>query len=126
MPCLHFKLCSECYKICQLPILQLLPLESRGMLGSGMVFTWSWAMRFIPMCCMQVCACSASRMQPDEVVDTTGAGDAYIASLMYGLLHDKSVPDMMRLGSVVSAAKCTALGARPGLPKREQLDASLL
>jgi sugar/nucleoside kinase (ribokinase family) len=75
---------------------------------------------------VQVYACSASPMERHEVVDTTGAGDAYIASLMYGLVNNKSVPDMMRLGSVVSAAKCTRIGARPGLPLRDQIDPSLL
>ena len=65
-------------------------------------------------------------MKHEDVVDTTGAGDAYLASLMYGLVYDKSVPDMMRLGSIVSAYKCTQLGARPGLPRKEQIDSALL
>lgn len=69
----------------------------------------------------QVYACSAGQVPKESIVDTTGAGDAYIASLMYGLVHGQSIEHMLRLGSVVSACKCTRLGARPGLPRQEDM-----
>lgn len=65
-------------------------------------------------------------MRHEEVFDTTGAGDAYVASMMYGLVNGKGIPEMMRLASIVSACKCTQLGARPGLPRKEQIDESFL
>lgn len=33
-----------------------------------------------------------------SVVDPTGAGDAYLAGLLYGLLHDLGTPKMMEIG----------------------------
>jgi hypothetical protein len=60
------------------------------------------------------------------VVDTTGAGDAFIGSLLYGICTGKNVVDAMKLGSVVAACKCTQLGARPGLPRRNQLHSDVL
>ena len=56
-------------------------------------------------------------------MDTTGAGDAFVGSLMFGLATGLGIGAMLRLGAVVAACKCTALGARPGLPRREQLSA---
>ena len=60
------------------------------------------------------------------VKDTTGAGDAFIGALCYGLAANMSVDKMMVLAAVVAACKCTALGARPGLPGWQQLDSRLL
>ena len=62
----------------------------------------------------------------EAVVDTTGAGDAFVGSLIYGLAVGLGTEAMLRLGSVVAACKCTALGARPGLPRRSQISAKLL
>ncbi len=62
----------------------------------------------------------------DAVVDTTGAGDSFIGSVLYGICTGMALPDTMRLAAVVAACKCTALGARPGLPTRQQLAPELL
>jgi ribokinase len=75
---------------------------------------------------VQVYASGSSSLRKEETVDTTGAGDAFIASMMYGLLNGKTAEGMLKLGSVVSGCKCTKLGARPGLPRRDELDAALL
>jgi ribokinase len=61
----------------------------------------------------------ALRMQ---VVDTTGAGDAWNAGFLYGLVEGKDLADCARLGNWV-ASKCIGeLGATTGLPTRDQLD----
>ena len=60
------------------------------------------------------------------MVDTTGAGDAFVGSLVVGLVSDLSIVAMLRLAAVVAACKCTALGARPGLPYADQLSDDLL
>lgn len=70
---------------------------------------------------------AASASLPQEaVVDTTGAGDAFIGTVLYGLCTGMPRQRMLQLAAVVAATKCTALGARPGLPQREALSPELL
>lgn len=58
-----------------------------------------------------------------NVVDTTGAGDAFCAGFLYGLLNDKSLYECGRLGNFV-ASRCTMkMGARTGLPFAKDLAA---
>lgn len=80
----------------------------------------------VSACVLQVYACSASPLSREHLVDSTGAGDAFIASILYGLVKGKSYPDILTLATVVAARKCTELGARPGVPRRDQLAAHLL
>jgi ribokinase len=56
-----------------------------------------------------------------QVVDTTGAGDAFNAGFLYGLLHDKSLAECGRLGNFVAAQSVTKMGARDGLPYAKDL-----
>ena len=58
---------------------------------------------------------------PGGCKDTTGAGDAFHAGLLYGLLQGDDIETSLRCGNALAAMKCSALGARPGLPTREQL-----
>lgn len=74
----------------------------------------------------QVFVASAAGLPAEAVADTTGAGDSFIGSVMYGITTDMSPDKIMLLGAVVAACKCTALGARPGLPTRQQLTPQLL
>lgn len=69
---------------------------------------------------------SAAGLPEGAVADTTGAGDAFIGSVMYGITMGLSPEQILKLGAVVAACKCTMLGARPGLPQRDQLAAVLL
>lgn len=48
-----------------------------------------------------------------NVIDTIGAGDAFTAALMIGLLEDKSLADINALGSAVSSWVATQSGAMP-------------
>ena len=59
---------------------------------------------------------------PGGCRDTTGAGDAFHAGFLYGLLTGEDVETSLQFGNAVAAMKCSALGARPGLPTREQLE----
>ncbi|MBS7634437.1 carbohydrate kinase family protein [Candidatus Bathyarchaeota archaeon] len=52
-----------------------------------------------------------------KVVDTTGAGDAFCAGFIYGLLKDKSLKECGILGNFVASRCLTKMGAREGLPK---------
>lgn len=56
-----------------------------------------------------------------KVVDVTGAGDAFNAGFLLGLHEGLSLQDACRLANAVAALNCTALGASPGLPRREVL-----
>jgi ribokinase len=59
---------------------------------------------------------------PIEVVDTTGAGDAFHGGYIYGILNGMSLPATLRCASAVAALNCRALGGREGLPTVEEVD----
>ncbi len=48
----------------------------------------------------------------EKLIDTTGAGDAYGAAFLYGLLNDKSLDECARLGTHVATSVIQQLGAR--------------
>jgi ribokinase len=54
-------------------------------------------------------------------VDTTGAGDAFTAGFIYGLLKGKNLEDCGRLGNLVARFSITKMGAREGLPTLKEL-----
>lgn len=60
-----------------------------------------------------------------EVVDTTGAGDAFHGAYACALGEGRSVADAMRFASAVAALKCTRQGGRAGIPTRPEVDAFL-
>jgi len=60
---------------------------------------------------------------PGGCRDTTGAGDAFRGGFLFGLLRGDDIETSMKLGNAVAAMKCSKLGARPGLPTVEQLEA---
>jgi ribokinase len=53
-----------------------------------------------------------------EVVDTTGAGDAFCAGFLCGLLSGRSLDYCGRMGNRVAAKCVEAVGARTGLPRQ--------
>jgi ribokinase len=57
-----------------------------------------------------------------SVVDTTGAGDAFNAGFLYGLIHNKTLTQCGRLGNYVAALSVTKSGARAGLPYESDLE----
>jgi len=56
-----------------------------------------------------------------KVVDTTGAGDAFCAGFLYGLMKGKDLYECGRLGNFVASRCITKIGARAGLPRLQDL-----
>ncbi len=59
--------------------------------------------------------------QATDVIDTTGAGDAYAAGLIHGLLHDLSVVDAMEEGARWAAFAVSTQSSIPGEQLKEYL-----
>jgi fructokinase len=73
---------------------------------------------------------------PAKAIDTTGAGDAFVAAMLVGLLEDSdgrplAVPDRSALEAILAFANATAalsterLGGIPSLPGRRRVSAFL-
>ena len=62
---------------------------------------------------------------PVEVVDTTGAGDAYHGAFMYVLLQDWDLRRRVQFAAAVGSMNCRALGGRTALPTRAEVDGFL-
>ncbi|MDB5556743.1 MAG: ribokinase [Rhizobium sp.] len=58
-----------------------------------------------------------------EVVDTTGAGDAFNSGFAVALAEGRDIVDAVRFGVVCGGLACTRLGVIPGLPDRARADA---
>jgi ribokinase len=60
-------------------------------------------------------------VQPEVIVDSTGAGDAFAAGVLFGLLKGEKIITAARLGELMAACCLAEMGARAGLPTREEL-----
>jgi ribokinase len=57
-----------------------------------------------------------------KAVDTTGAGDAFCAGFLYGLINDKDLYESGRIGNFVASRCVMKMGARTGLPRLAELE----
>jgi sulfofructose kinase len=62
---------------------------------------------------------------PVDVVDTTGAGDAFHGAFVLGVAQGLAMPEIVRRAAATAAMSCNRLGSRAGLPNLKQLDAFL-
>jgi ribokinase len=60
-----------------------------------------------------------------KVVDTTGAGDAFDAGFLYGLLNRQTLFEAAIIGNFVASRCIMAMGARSGLPTLQELKTDL-
>ena len=60
-----------------------------------------------------------------DVLDTTGAGDAFHGGFLYGVLRKMGLEDTLRFANAVAAMNCTALGGRAALPRLSEVKAFL-
>jgi sugar/nucleoside kinase (ribokinase family) len=59
---------------------------------------------------------------PVEVVDVSGAGDAFVAGFIVGLLEQWTLSDTLRFASLIGASACTHLGCTRGVFTRPEAD----
>ncbi|HEV2912121.1 MAG TPA: PfkB family carbohydrate kinase [Pyrinomonadaceae bacterium] len=59
---------------------------------------------------------------PGDCRDTTGAGDAFHAGFLYGLLRGEEIEASLKYANATASLKCRSLGARTSLPTRVELD----
>lgn len=57
-----------------------------------------------------------------NIVDKTGAGDAYTSGFLTGLLEDKSMEECMKMGSINAYFVMQKIGAQKGLLKRDEMN----
>lgn len=57
----------------------------------------------------------------EDVVDTTGAGDAFCGGVAAGLFKGMSLPEAMRFGSVAGSLACRGKGAQATLAYEEEI-----
>lgn len=64
---------------------------------------------------------ASQAFRPPVCLDTTGAGDAFRAGFIYGLVKGLSIEETLRAANGVAALQCRELGARAGLPDETEL-----
>jgi sugar/nucleoside kinase (ribokinase family) len=57
-----------------------------------------------------------------KVVDTTGAGDAFLAGVGYGIVKGWNIDKTAEYANAVAALKCRKKGARVGLPSAKEAE----
>jgi ribokinase len=62
---------------------------------------------------------------PVEVVDTTGAGDAFNAGLAVALAEGRALPDAVAFANATAALCVTRPGTAPSMPARHEVDSLL-
>lgn len=67
----------------------------------------------------------AQAAYPAAVTDTTGAGDAFHGAFAWALAQGLDDAECARIAAATAALKCRALGARLGLPTRDEVEALL-
>ncbi|CAF0954872.1 unnamed protein product [Adineta steineri] len=72
--------------------------------------------------------CTAWPIELQDIIDTTGSGDAFIGGIIYGLLRRKdlwSKDQLLRFASYIAMCKLKGIGARSSLPYISEIDMNL-
>lgn len=59
---------------------------------------------------------------PIKAIDTTGAGDAFRAGFIYGLLQNWEIEQIICFSSAVAAINCLTIGGQAGLPTVDMVE----
>ena len=60
-------------------------------------------------------------VRPAKVVDTTGAGDAFAAGFISGLIEGRSMTDCARIGCAAASCSIEQVGATDGVRSTDQV-----
>jgi sugar/nucleoside kinase (ribokinase family) len=63
-------------------------------------------------------------LPPDQVLDTNGAGDSYVAGFLYAHLAGRDWPACARAGAIAGAHACRSAGTHTSFVSADQLDAA--
>ena len=76
---------------------------------------------------LAACGSDKFRARPSSiaVVDTTGAGDAFVGNVAAALDASLSLAEALRRAVAAGSLACTRAGAQPALPDRAAIDAAL-
>lgn len=58
--------------------------------------------------------------RPKNIIDATGAGDAYISGFLYGYLNNKSIEESCLMGSVMSSFVLESVGCTTNAPNQDE------
>lgn len=58
----------------------------------------------------------------DQVVDTTGAGDCFIAGFVYGMMQKKGIKEAIRIANLVASYSVQHKGAAVSFPTKDEID----
>jgi ribokinase len=61
-----------------------------------------------------------------DVLDTTGAGDAFCAGFLYGLSMEKEMTECGKIGNFVASRCISRIGARTGLLSEDELKEGII
>lgn len=64
---------------------------------------------------------NVASIAPDQLVDTTGAGDSFAAGFLFGLTNGKDLAECGRLGSLAASEVISHMGPRPITPLKDLL-----
>ena len=73
--------------------------------------------------CDVVSVDAAPLREGEAIVDTVGAGDAFVGAFVAALAEGRNVVDAMRRAAAAGTTACTAVGARDATPNAETIDA---
>lgn len=74
---------------------------------------------------LRVLRCPAWPLPREDIVDTTGAGDAFIGGFLFARMHGAADEQCLQLGTLCAAAKIRRAGARAGLPSLKDVMSTL-
>lgn len=57
-----------------------------------------------------------SKVYDVDVMDTTGAGDAFASGVIMGIIRGANMEKVVKMGAAVAAFECSELGVRDGIP----------
>lgn len=69
----------------------------------------------------EVLTCSSIKLSPDDIVDTTGAGDSYQGAFLVGYVTGLSLDECMKIGTLMASKVIQKEGARSGIMSGQQL-----